>query len=161
MVNNQVVLETLESKKRELQKQLSEIEDALQFYKTAFKATNELKAQPQVETSTLGVYNNRWTIKEKVIFALKAKNRFSHVRELGDYIKNMEDPNGQDFQKFIDMVKQQLHPLKKEGIIVSYMVDNQLRKTFWGSPKWMEGGKIKPGYEYNKKFLKLKKEIEI
>lgn len=167
MNSNQIIIEALREKRDRLVSNIKAIEgdiktidttiSSLMDKKVADKNINERNDKPLL---LLDDYSKSDSIGKKIIWALKSKSRFLLISEIAEIIRDLEDPMG-DIKKYVDKVRPMLLPLKKEGVIEPFQVDHQNRNTFWGSPNWIENGKIKPGYEYDDRKVIKKTKMEI
>lgn len=163
--NNDLVIQTLQEKS-EFHLQQSDFH--LQQHNALQVAIKELGGSkiPKTNgasslTTTDSNYDSSQPIRQKIVHTLKQNNRFMHIREIAGFIKEYDRSN-EEIEIFINRVRAQLIPLKKDKIISSLSPDGQLRNTVWGSVKWIDDeGNIKPGFEPDQSALKQKIDYDI
>jgi hypothetical protein len=84
-------------------------------------------------------YNASDTLRQKVAFVIKREGRFLHVREISNYIHQLEP-------KFsIPDIMQKLTPtisnLRNAGKLVKLQIGSSNQNCFWGSPNWLNADK--------------------
>jgi hypothetical protein len=74
------------------------------------------------------------------------KKRFVHNREILDaFAKKFPRLDRVEFGRKISVL---LASLKKQGRLALYNAGGYRKNMYWGSPSWMSGRNIKPGYKY-------------
>lgn len=98
--------------------------------------------------------NGIW--KDKVAYAIEAQARFVHVKEIGEFLHSVEK-GVSPVEYYIEKAKVQTGLLKNEGKIIRHQEGNNVANSFWGKPEWKKGDVILRGYEFDPKYLILKK----
>lgn len=152
-----ILLTALLDKKSDIISQLGKFEELKSQLDTVVTTINKLypdyqdievtvsKGKPVV-TAILNGYDKSWTWKAKVAYAINAKNRFLHVREIAEYLRSQEQSDDVEF--YLEKVRTQTGVLKGEGAIVRFTEGKNLSHSFWGSPNWIKNGTILHGHEY-------------
>jgi len=150
-------IKLLENQRDEWLKKVSSIENTIETLKQSLGYS----AQTSFNGNGIGggsmgkkieKYDVNGSFKTKIMFLLKAEQRFLHIREMAAMAHSMEPTvSEEDFLKKLSPV---LSTLKKEGQLTNVTSGKSLRNTFWGSPKWIDtDGKIINGHEYLPEFL--------
>ena len=96
-------------------------------------------------------YNARKSSRFKVVYIIKAVNRFLHSSEIRSKIARLEKIDYDSVN-----ISPVLSQLKRDGKLCKVQVGNQNRNSFWGNPKWLnEAGEILPQYKYNENALSV------
>ena len=150
-------IKVLEDQRDEWLKKVSAIENTIEILKQSlgYAAQTSFNGNGVVGGGVMGKvekYDVNSSFKSKVMFLLKAEQRFLHIREMVAMAHSMEPTiSEEDFLKKLSPV---LSTLKKEGQLTNVTSGRSLRNTFWGSPKWLDtDGKIINGHEYLPEFL--------
>jgi hypothetical protein len=95
-------------------------------------------------------YNAAAPTRNKILFILKAENRFLHVREISRIFQQLE--NEISVSAVIKKVSPALSILKRlpDSPLVSIEVSHSHFNTFWGHSSWLnEDGSIRAAFMYN------------
>lgn len=97
-------------------------------------------------------FDEKTSVKSKVLLVLRREERFMHVREIAKIFRYLG--YGKSMQHIIRSISPALSVMKKEVIfgVVCVEAENSQLNTFWGLKDWMDAeGKILPEYSYNQK----------
>jgi len=99
-------------------------------------------------------YNSNWNLLNKFQYILKTENRFLHFREVASIIRNLEGQKESYFEnkKLARALSSanSIRELKKKGIIVNVLHQKNIKKSFWGSSKWVDkNNDILPEHMYS------------
>lgn len=94
------------------------------------------------------------SFRKKVALVIKAEERFLHAREIAEIIFSID--GGSSAEDITKKVSPALSSLGQKGTITKIKIGASNINSFWGSKNWLEAnGEVKPGHEYNKKYLVL------
>lgn len=121
-------------------------------HQKVYKKGIKLKRGRVKQTEILNEYDLDATFRQKVVFAITLANRFVHNREIGEILHKQEPSIPVDV--WVQRLSSRASRLIEDKAFVNYLVDNNVRNTFYGLSQWKdEQGKIKKGYEYKTKHL--------
>jgi hypothetical protein len=152
-MNNDTTIKSLEVLRDDFYKKYKSIDDTINLLRGVSNGNNN--AAPLLTMSTDG-YDKAWAMKLKMSHALKKAGRFLHIREIAEILHQYEPEITE--KEFIGKLYPAIAELKKSNTIVKFSVDSTNFNTFWGSKNWLDGtGKIKEGYEFDKKQIRNNK----
>ncbi len=107
-------------------------------------------------------YPRKMSIENKVVFLIKNKQRFLHVREIANLLYEKEPGIDNNAKKpLVRRLATILNIAQGKKKVVKFKVGSSNRNCFWGSIKWLdESGEIKPEHKYDEKYFYIKKEVE-
>jgi hypothetical protein len=152
--NDDPFLYNLESKKREYQLRLDEIEGVIKIYLSSRLSADGTPTSPDIiikrGVDTLPInLKEAGTIKGHITYVFNQEKRFLHKRELVAKIKIL-DPD-LDLTKLKANIINYLRDLKAEGKLVFRKDQGRTLYSYWGSPKWLDNeNNIKPEYMYKR-----------
>jgi len=170
---NDTLIKMLEKERMQLLLKLKLVEEALDAYKSpgiipARQVPGSNTAGPGVgfEQSLQALfqkyyeYNSAAPTRNKILFIIKAENRFLHVREIARIMQQLDDETS--LSAVVKKVSPALSILKRiTGTpLASIEVANSHFNTFWGYKEWLnEHMGIKDGFMYNQaEITKFQKE---
>lgn len=156
MVNNPTIKE-LENLKSQLLEQVEHVDKTLNFLKSmsfpfigngnGSKNIEEKKTTPKYDD-----YDKEGSVRSKVAYVLKKKNKFLRIREIAEVLHSYEPETS--VNEFVEKLSAPITYLKGQGAIVKVTVGKGYLNTFWGSAKWVdENGNPKPEHMYDEKQL--------
>lgn len=137
------LLKELQKEKAELIAKIAVIDNAIRLYQ-GNDSVND------TSTDIIDGYDINWSFSEKIVFILKTKNKFLKIKEIAEEIIKYESSN-KNTDVVISNIRGSLYALRDENVIVIYILNKQLKNTYYGSPNWLdEHGNIKAGHEFQK-----------
>ncbi len=160
---NSSLIKMLEKERDQLTIKLRLLEDAITTYRNSevispgqmlFKGSvinvNDFQERIRVLFKKYQEYDAALPTRSKILFIIKAENRFLHVREIARIVQQLEDEVS--LAAVIKKISPALSILKRipGSPLVSIEVDHSHFNTFWGYNNWLnEDGSIKAGFTYN------------
>ena len=109
--------------------------------------------KPDKDTSSYSYFSSEWPLVKKYLYILKTEKRFLHFREAAKILISLEGKG--DETLITRALSNSAREIKQEKTIVKVMHESSQKKTFWGSPKWLDAkGKIKDEYMYRTDIFK-------
>jgi hypothetical protein len=169
-MSNTDLIKQLENTKNELLARVSQIDETILTIKAMHSFNGNLSNGTHTMSNAIRAelpekyksYDAEAAMKTKLVFVLKAENRFLHIKEIAKKLHDLEPEISEE--DFIKKLYPAVAVLKKGGVIVKYDHDTTNFNSFWGSKNWLDaGGKIKPEHMFDEKQLKnfSKEAIEI
>jgi hypothetical protein len=158
---NNALIKMLEEEREQLLLKLKAVDHAIDAYTNSFKVFegkllfeqtpgNDFQESVQALVKKYHHYNPAVPTRTKILFILKAENRFLHVREISRIVQQLEDEVS--VTAVIKKISPALSILKRlpDSPLVSIEVAHSHFNTFWGLNTWLsEDGSIKPDFMYN------------
>lgn len=141
----------LEKQKTEWLKKVESIDITIETLKQSLGYTSV--SLPSLNGSNGGKaksekYDVKASHKAKIMFFLKAEQRFLHISEMAAMASSFEPNYSKD--QWQERFSPALSALKKDGTLINVSAGKSYRNTFWGVAKWLgPDGKPLPSYEFD------------
>ena len=147
-------IDLLEKRKLKLAEDLKSIDNVIKSLQV------EVISEDKVNEATTGAgnkpddYDPSWTSSNKVLYFIKAKNRFLHFRELANLIGEAENLNPKELNELSKKLSASCQAIKKNKTIVKFQAGAGNTSIFWGGPKWLDSnGKPLPEHDIDRNFV--------
>lgn len=147
-------IDLLEKRKLKLAEDLKSIDNVIKSLQVEVISEDKVNEATTVDSNKPDDYDPSWTSTNKVLYFIKAKNRFLHFRELATLIGDAENLNPKELKKLSEKLSASCQSIKKNRTIVKFQAGAGNTSIFWGSPKWLDSnGKPLPEHEIDRNFV--------
>ena len=162
------ILDDLKMKRDKLRLQLKIIERTITDLELV-SGDDESKEEPDSQTIPLNLetpkYKPEWSMRNKVKFLLKQKNRFLHATELAKLISEKDSKDVSTRQVSVALNRLWKDTQKDKIRILNVKHGDDRRNTFWGKSTWLTTDLDRPKHQhmYGRDYLweNRKEEISI
>ena len=163
LIMDDSLIKILEKEKGQLLLKLNLVEQAIDTFKNSeviipghvlnedtANLTNSFQQNMQALFQKYHHYNSAAPTRDKILFIIKAENRFLHVREIAKIIQQLEDEIL--LSAVIKKISPALSTFKRipGSPLASIEVGHSHFNTFWGCRDWLnEDGCVKDDFMYN------------
>lgn len=167
--NIKSAIDVLKGKKRDLEEQLRGIELSIEVLEDNNRSLDIVVTDKKSNNNVLQIitqdeknaYDSNMTSKMKFVYFLDKLNRFVHFREIAEMIID-EEGKEYNVSELASTLSSSTQSLKKKGLLVKFQAGRDNRNTFWGKKNWLTtDGKIKPGFEFNDKYLYTSTDLDL
>ena len=150
-----ITIDLLEKRKLKLAEDMKSIDNVIRsLHAEVISEDNVNEATTEKGINKPDDYNPSWTSANKVLYFIKAKNRFLHFRELANLIGDAENLNPKEIKKLSEKLSASCQAIKKNRTIVKFQAGAGNTSIFWGSPKWLDSnGKPLPEHDIDRNFV--------
>jgi hypothetical protein len=147
-------IDLLEKRKLKLAEDMKSIDNVIKSLQVEVISEDKVNEATSVDDNKPDDYDPTWTSKNKVLYFIKAKNRFLHFRELATLIGDAENLNPKELKKLSEKLSASCQSIKKNRTIVKFQAGAGNTSIFWGSPKWLDSnGKPLPEHDIDRNFI--------
>jgi hypothetical protein len=157
MEQNNAILQSINL----IESEIARLQQVVRLLKNEVPIVGNMSAVSHSRTHVTAVltdanaYNPSASWVEKFNLFLRINRRFVHIREVVEWIMKMESLPEKQTNTVTARLTAALNPLKVAKEIVKFEAskgDNM--RVYWGSPKWLDNGKIIAGHEFDPTYPK-------
>ena len=87
-------------------------------------------------------------VTKRIITLIDSKQQFLHNKQIAEILE--QDFPDLDEAQLSQKLSSALSNLKRQNKLILFIDGRSSKKIYWGKKQWLENGKIKQGFEYNK-----------